>query len=557
MENRFLNLVEKSIKQYWGTPVFSDYEGDTFLYQDMAKEIEKLHLLFREAGVFKGDRIAITGRNCARWGISFFAALSYGAVAVPILHDFTAESIHHLVNHCEAKILIAAQYNLNFLSKEKMQNVQLLMLLEDLSIVEGSENVKRVYENLENTFLQRYAGFNPENIKYHEEDPEELAIINYTSGTTGFSKGVMIPYRSLWSNTQYAYDNLSFVHEGDNLVSILPMAHMYGLAFEILNGIGKGCHIHFLPRVPSPQIVLEAFKKIRPTLIITVPLIIEKIVQNRIFPLLKKPMMKFLRSLPGIKSLINRKIQKQLNAAFGGEFEEIIIGGAAFSPEVETFLKSIKFRYTVGYGMTECGPLIAYKQWDEYKQGSVGSVVDRMAIKIDSDNSDEIGEILVRGMNTMLGYYKNPDATKEAFTKDGWLRTGDLGTIDEGGNLFIRGRSKTMILSSNGQNIYPEELEGILNNMPYVSESLVISRQEKETSKHVLVALVHPLWEQAKEEGLDREPLMKIINENISVLNKQMPYYSQIAGVELQEEEFEKTPKRNIRRFLYQNKESG
>ncbi|HCC52210.1 MAG TPA: long-chain fatty acid--CoA ligase, partial [Porphyromonadaceae bacterium] len=390
----------------------------------------------------------------------------------------------------------------------------------------------------------------------HKEQPDELAIINYTSGTMSFSKGVMLPYRSLWSNTQYAYDRLPFIKNGDNFVSMLPMAHMYGLAFEVLNGVNKGCHIHFLPRIPSPNIVIDSFNKIRPTLIISVPIIIEKIVRNRVFPILEKPFIKLFYNLPGTKQLIKKKIRKQLNAAFGNDFAEIVIGGAAINQEVETFLRSIGFRYTVGYGMTECGPLVAYEQWDTFKQGSVGRIVDRMEVKIDAPDKSEVGEILVRGMNTMLGYYKNPDATKESFTDDGWMHTGDLGIIDHDGFLFIRGRSKTMLLGSNGQNIYPEEIESILNNMPYINESLIVSREEKETHKHMLVALIYPAWEQAQKEGHTTEKLQKIMTENIAKLNERIPYYSKVSHFQLHEKEFEKTPKQSIRRFLYQNKEN-
>lgn len=554
MENRFLYLIEKSIKDHWDMPVFSDYEGKTFLYKDMAEEIEKLHILFRETGIQEGDKVAIIGRNSARWGISFFATLAYGAVAVPILHDFTTESVHHLVNHSEAKILLAAQHNWNALNPKEMSGIRTFMLLEDLSVIEGPDNVKEAHKNLDVIFRQTHPDFSVNDIRYHIEKPDELAIINYTSGTTGYSKGVMLPYRSLWSNTQYAYDNLAFIKDGDNFVCMLPMAHMYGLAFEVLNGVNKGCHIHFLPRVPSPNIVIQAFNKIRPTLIIAVPLIIEKIIRSRVFPTLEKPLIKIAYHIPFIKSLINKKIRKQLNTAFGNDFAEIVIGGAAINQEVETFLRSIGFRYTVGYGMTECGPLVAYEQWDTFKQASVGRIIDRMEAKINAPDNQKVGEILVRGMNTMLGYYKNPEATKEAFTEDGWMHTGDLGIIDSDGFLFIRGRSKTMLLGSNGQNIYPEEIESILNNMPYVSESLVVSREDNSTHKHILVALVYPAWEQAKKDGLtSKDTLQNIMDENLAILNNKIPYYSKISEIRLCENEFEKTPKQSIKRFLYQN----
>jgi Long-chain acyl-CoA synthetases (AMP-forming) len=557
MEKRFLGLIENSMKKYWETPVFSDYEGDTFLYKDMALNIEKLHILFEEAGIQKGDKIAIIGRNSARWGISFFAALTYGAVAVPILHDFTPESVHNLVNHSEAKILLTAQHNWNSLNPESMPDVQVFMLLESLSVIKGPNNVINTSENLDTIFNQKYPEFSQDSIKYHIEEPDEMAIINYTSGTSGFSKGVMIPYRSLWSNTQYAYDNIPFIKEGDNFVSMLPMAHMYGLAFEILNGVNKGCHINFLPRIPSPNIIVQSFKKIRPTLIIAVPLIIEKIVRNRIFPILEKPTIKVLYRIPGIKQIIKKKILKQLNEAFGNNSIELVIGGAAINREVEAFLKSIKFQYTIGYGMTECGPLVAYAQWDDFKLGSVGRIIDRMEVKIDAMGDDEVGEILIRGMNTMLGYYKNPEATKEAFTSDGWMHTGDLGIIDKDGFLFIRGRSKAMLLGSNGQNIYPEEIESVLNTLPYVSESLVVAREDKVSHKQIIVALVYPAYEQAQKEGISKEALQDLMNENLSALNKKIPYYSKVSEIRLREREFEKTPKQSIRRFMYQNESAG
>ncbi|MDR2145270.1 MAG: AMP-binding protein [Tannerella sp.] len=555
MENRFLGLIENSIKKNWDKPVFSDYEGDTFLYKDMAREIAQLHIIFREAGIQKGDKIAIIGRNSARWGIGFFAILSYGAVGVPLLHDFTPDNVHHLVNHSESKLLLASQQNWNLLNPKEMPNVSVSMLIDTLAIIEAPENVKNTFQNISDVFGKEFPDFSRDDVKFHVEDPEELAIINYTSGTTGFSKGVMLPYRTLWSNTQYAYDRLLFINEGDDLVSVLPMAHMYGLAFEILNSVNKGCHVHFMPRVPSPNLVVQTFNKIRPTLVIAVPLVIEKIVRTRVFPVLKKPLIKMLYALPGTKQLIQKKILKQLNGAFGNNFFEVVMGGAGLNSEIESFLCSIKFRYTVGYGMTECAPLIAYEQWDSFKPGSVGKVVDRMEVKIDSPNEEGVGEILTRGTNVMLGYYKNKEATQEAFTEDGWLHTGDLGIIDNDGFLFIRGRNKTMLLGSNGQNIYPEEIESILNNMPYVAESLIVSRTEKDSGKHSLVALVYPAMEQIKNEGITKENLQILMQENLKALNRKIPYFSFVSGFEIREEEFAKTPKQSIRRFLYEQKE--
>jgi len=554
MEQRFLALIEKSIKNYWNAPVFSDYEGDTFLYGEMAKEIEKLHIIFQESGIQKGDRIAIIGKNSARWGISFFAILAYGAVAVPLLHDFTPDSVHHLVNHSEAKLLLVAQHNYNALDLKKMPEIKTCIMLDDLSIVKGSDEVKKAYENIESLFIEKYPVFSAEQVEYHKEHPDELAVINYTSGTTGFSKGVMLPFRSLWSNTQFAYDKLEYLKNGDHMISMLPMAHMYGLAFEILNAINKGCHVHFLPRVPSPNIIIKSFAEIRPRLIIAVPLIIEKIVFGRVFPVLEKPLIKALYPIPGFKQIIKKMILKQLNTAFGGNFYEIVIGGAALDKKVESFLRAIGFHYTVGYGMTECGPLVAYDPYFVFKKASVGRIVHRMEVKIDStDEVNEVGEILVRGMNVMLGYYKNQEATQEAFTDDGWLHTGDLGVVDKDGFLYIRGRSKTMLLSSNGQNIYPEEIETVLNNLPYITESIIVSREDPVTHKYLLVALVYPALEQAQKEGISKDDLQKIMNDNLSALNKQIPYYCKVSEIRLREHPFEKTPKLSIRRFLYQN----
>ena len=554
MEQRFLDLMEKSIKTNWDSPIFSDYEGDTFLYKDAAAEIEKLHIIFQETGIQKGDRIALIGKNSARWGISILAILSYGAVAVPLLHDFTPDNVHNLVNHSEAKLLMVAQNNYNSLTLSEMPIIQTFMLLEDLSIIVAPDAVKAAYANINARFKEKYPAFSPDDVRFHVEDPEELAIINYTSGTTGFSKGVMLPYRSLWSNTQFAYDNLNYINAGDHFIVMLPMAHMYGLSFEIFNTINKGCHIHFLPRIPSPNIIINSFNKIRPTLIIAVPILIEKMVFGRVFPKLETPTMKILYAIPGIKQLINIKIRKQLNGAFGNNFAEIVIGGAGLNKKVEKFLRSIGFRYTVGYGMTECGPLIAYEPCATFKPQSVGRIIDRMEVKIDStDEQNETGEILVRGANVMLGYYKNPEATKEAFTDDGWMHTGDLGVVDKDNFLYIRGRCKTMLLSSNGQNIYPEELEVALNNLPYVSESLVVSREDKESSKYMLVALVYPNWDLANKEGISREGLQNIMNSNLAKLNSKIPYYSKVAEIRLRDEPFAKTPKLSIRRFLYQN----
>ncbi|MDH6358523.1 AMP-binding protein [Parabacteroides sp. PF5-9] len=552
MEKRFLAIIADSIKEYWGLPAFSDYKGETYTYKDVAHRIEKLHIIFEHAGIQKGDKIALVGRNSSNWAISFFGILAYGAVVVPILHDFKPDNIHHIVNHSGAKAVLAGGNNWENMTQECMPEVKLFMLLDDFSIISAEQKtVFSVREQIDTYFKKKYpASFGTKDIHYHKEDPEELAVLNYTSGTTSFSKGVMLPYRSLWSNTKYANENVPFVKAGDNIVCMLPMAHMYGLAFEILNSVGKGCHVHFLTRTPSPKIITEAFATLRPTLILAVPLIIEKIVKNRIFPQLEKPLNKFLLNVPFINKKILQVVAKKLDEAFGDNFGEVVIGGAALNKEVESFLRVINFRYTVGYGLTECGPLVAYEQWDTFKQGSVGRIVDRMEVRIDSESPEKVvGEILVRGTNVMLGYYKNQEATQSVMMEDGWMRTGDLGTMDADGFLYIRGRSKSMILGPNGQNIYPEEIEDKLNNMAYVAESIVISQSGK------IVALIYPNLEDMDKDGIEHSAVEGIMQTNIDQLNKEIPAYSRVSSFKLFQEEFEKTPKRSIRRYLYQPKE--
>jgi long-chain acyl-CoA synthetase len=548
MENRFLGIIEDSIKEYWELPGFSDYKGKTFYYKDVARQIAYLHILLEQAGIRKGDKVALVGRNSSHWAVSFFAILTYGAVAVPILHEFKPDNIHHIVNHSEAKAILAGSSNWERLEAEAMPGIRLAILLDDFSILLADEKQAfDVRNRWDEYFEKKYPeGFTADHIAWHTESPEALAVLNYTSGTTSSSKGVMLPYRSLWSNTKYANEALPFIHPGDNLVCMLPMAHMYGLAFEILNAVGKGCHIYFLTRIPSPKLLLEAFAALRPTLILAVPLIIEKMVKTRVFPEMKKPVIRFLLKLPVVRTRILAAIAAKLNKAFGDNFSEIVIGGAALNREVENFLHAIKFRYTVGYGLTECGPLVAYAQWDSFKKSSVGRIVDRMEVRIDHPDADGVGEIYVKGMNIMLGYYKNPAATEAVLAPDGWMNTGDLGLLDADGVLYIRGRSKTMILSSNGQNIYPEEIEDLLNNMPYVSESLIIYSEGK------LTALIHPDLEKIDLGNLDDAKVQSLMQENLEQLNARLPLYSKISNFKLFAEEFEKTPKRSIKRYLYQ-----
>ena len=549
MDNRFLSLIEKSIQSHWDYPAYSDYEGHTFHYKDVARRIEKYHIILEHAGIKKGDKVAIIGRNSSNWAITFFGTLAYGAVAVPILHEFKPDNVHHIVNHSEAKALLVGSNVWENLNENTMPDLKLIVGLDNFSILKSkNKNVFQVRERINEYFGKKYPrSFTVESVHYHVEKPDELAVLNYTSGTTSFSKGVMIPYRSLWSNTQFAYDKLEYIKPGDNIVCMLPMAHMYGLAFEILNSFNKGCHVHFLTRTPSPKIIAQAFTSVKPVLILAVPLIIEKIIKNKVFPELDKPLIRLLLRLPYVDQKILEKVSSKLNKSFGEVFGEVVIGGAALNKDVEAFLREIKFRYTVGYGMTECGPLVSYEPWQTFKQGSCGRIVDRMEVRIDSsDPVNEVGEIWVKGMNVMLGYYKNPEATKAVMMEDGWMRTGDLGTLDEDGFLYIRGRSKSMILGPSGQNIYPEEIEDKLNNMIYVAESIIIEQNEK------LVALIYPDWEQIDNASIPHDSIEQLMKENIRQLNIELPGYSQVTGFKLYQEEFEKTPKRSIKRYLYQ-----
>lgn len=546
--NRFLGLIQESVIKHWELPAFSDYKGTTHYYKDIARRIEKIHIVLENAGIQKGDKVALIGRNSSNWATIFFGVLTYGAVVVPILHEFKPDNIHNIVNHSDAKFMFVGDIVWENLNEALMPELKGIVMINDFSLIKSRvEGLDYVMDHINELFGKKFPrSFRPENISYHIEEPDELAVLNYTSGTTGFAKGVMIPYRSLWSNTQFAADNLPFMKPSDNVVCMLPMAHMYGLAFEILNSFNIGCHVHFLTRTPSPKIILDAFSELKPRLILAVPLIIEKIVKNKVFPEIEKPWMKLLLKVPFVDTKLLEIIGDKLNLGFGGNFEEIVVGGAAINKDVEKFLRSINFRYTVGYGMTECGPLISYTQWDSFKAGSCGQPVDRMEVRIDSASPAQVGEIQVKGMNVMLGYYKNEDATKNTFTKDGWLKTGDLGIIDEDKFIFIKGRSKTMILGPSGQNIYPEEIEDQINNLPCVAESLVIEKSGK------LVALIYPDFELLKQEGVADIDIEEYMLTHVKALNSDLPSYSPITDVKIMHEEFEKTPKRSIKRYLYQ-----
>jgi long-chain acyl-CoA synthetase len=544
----FIANVQDSIINHWNCPALSDYKTEPKYYYDVANQIAKLHIFFEECEIKKGDKIAICGRNSANWAISYFSIITYGAVAVPILNEFKPESIYNLVTHCEAKLLFVGDVVWSSLDKEKMPELNGIILMQDFSLVACSNNLfKKAFDDIEANFLKKYPnGFSKEDVKYELENPEDLALINYTSGTSSLSKGVMISYKALNSNLLFATDTMPFMKPGKNIVSMLPMAHMYGLSFEIIFPFVAGVHVHFLTRVPSPVIISEAFARVKPDLIIAVPLIIEKIYRNKIKPSLDKPMIKILLKTPIIRLLIKRKILNLLNHAFGGRFYQIIVGGAAINQEVELFFKEIGFRYTIGYGMTECAPILNYSDWSTFKLGSCGRPVDRMKIKIDSPDQEKIvGEILAKGDNVTMGYFKNPEATQEAFTNDGWFRTGDLGLIDKKGNLFIKGRRKNMILGSSGHNVYPEEIEDILNSNPYIQESIVLEEEGK------ILALVYLDQEKLEKEKIDLTLSKHIMKEIKAEVNKKLPIYSQISYIYIQEEEFEKTPKRSIKRYLY------
>jgi len=547
----FNACVQKSIIDHWDLDALTDFKGQTLQYHDVARKIEKLHILFENSGVVKGDKIALAGRNSANWAVAFLATLTYGAVAVPVLHEFTADQMHNIVNHSEAKLLFVGDVVATTIDATKMPALEGIIYIPDYSLVlSRTDKLTYAREHLNEMFGKKYPKyFRKEHVNYYiEENPDELALINYTSGTTGFSKGVMIPYRALWSNLDFAMGVLGpHVSPGAHIISILPMAHMYGMAFEFIFEFCCGCHIYYLNRMPSPAIIAQAFAEIKPKVIIAVPLVIEKIIRKRVFPKIQNNKMRLLLNMPVINKKINQKIKEQVAAAFGGEFYEIIIGGAAFNREVETFLTRIDLPFTVGYGATECAPIITYADYKDFVPTSCGKAVVHMEVKIDSHDPQNVpGEILARGLNVMLGYYKNEEATRETLDKDGWYHTGDLGLMDAEGNVFIKGRSKNMLLGSNGQNIYPEEIEDKLNSMTMVTESVVVQDGDK------LVGLVFPDFDEAKNLGLNNDDLVNLMEQNRQQLNAILPAYSKLSSIEIHTEEFEKTPKKSIKRFKYQ-----
>lgn len=546
----FNEIIEKSIITNWDLDALTDYKGKTLQYHDVARKIEKLHIMFEASGVQKRDKIAICGRNSSMWAVSFLAILTYGAVAVPILHEFTPDQVHNIVNHSDSKILFVGDVVSTQIDATKMPSLEGIIYLPDLSlIVSRTEKLTYAREHLNEIFGKRYPKyFRQEHIHYYREaNGDELALINYTSGTTGRSKGVMIPYRAMWSNLDFANNVLGkMVKPGENVISILPMAHMYGMAFEFIFEFMSGIHIFFLTRMPSPAIIAQALADVKPILMITVPLVIEKIIRKKVFPQIQNNRMKLLLNMPMINKKVKEKIRDQVYEAFGGNLYQIIVGGAALNKEIEVFLKDINFPFTVGYGATECAPIICYSDWKTFVEGSCGRAVLHQQVRIDSADPENVpGEILTKGPNVLLGYYKNYEDTNKTIDKDGWFHTGDLATIDSDGNVFIKGRSKNMILGSNGQNIYPEEVEDKLNSLPLVSECLVVQRGDK------LVGLVYPDYEEAKTLGLNESDIRNIMEENRTQLNIVIPSYCKIAELEIREEEFEKTPKKSIKRYLY------
>ena len=547
-EHQFIDYIEQSIIKNWDKDALTDYKGITLQYKDVARKIAKFHIVLESAGIQPGDKIAVCGRNSAHWAVTFLATITYGAVIVPILHEFKADNIHNIVNHSEAKLLFVGDQAWENLNEDAMPLLEGIASLADFSaLVSRNEKLTYAFEHRNAIYGRQYPkNFRPEHICYRKDRPEELAIINYTSGTTGYSKGVMLPYRSLWSNVAYCFEMLP-VKPGDHIVSMLPMGHVFGMVYDFLYGFSAGAHIYFLTRMPSPKIISQSFSEIKPRVISCVPLIVEKIIKKDILPKVDSKIGKLLLKVPIVNDKIKSLARQAAMEIFGGNFDEIIIGGAPFNAEVEAFLKKIGFPYTIAYGMTECGPIICSSRWETLKLASCGKATSRMEVRIDSpDPETHAGEIVCRGMNMMLGYYKNPEATAQIIDANGWLHTGDLGTLDEEGYITVRGRSKNLLLTSSGQNIYPEEIESKLNNMPYVAESLIVLQHEK------LVAMIYPDFDDAFAHGLQQTDIQKVMEQNRIELNQQLPNYSQISKIKIHFEEFEKTAKKSIKRFMYQ-----
>lgn len=548
MKENLTDFISESIRKNWDIHAMTDYKGESLTFKDVGSKIVFLHEIFEAYGIKKGDKIALLGKNSANWGVTFLATITYGAVIVPILPDFKANDVQHIANHSESVMLFVADNIFESLEMEKMKMLKAAISLSNFSLLNTEKNKEGnpLYELAQLKFQQKYPnGLSPEDIRFAPVPNSELAEISYTSGTTGFTKGVMIHHNSLVANVVYANNNMP-LEPGDKIVSFLPLAHTYGCAFEFLWPFTLGCHITFLTKTPSPQIILEAFKKIRPRLVLSVPLVIEKIYKKQLLPVISKPSIKLLLNTPILNNVIKKKIRAKLVDVFGGNFHEVVIGGAALNHDVEVFLNKIGFPFSIGYGMTECGPLISYAQWDKTRLGSAGKMVDSLEIKIDSpDPYKEVGEIMVRGENVMLGYYKNPEATAAALDSEGWLRTGDLGVIDKDNFVYIKGRSKSMILGPSGQNIHPEEIEARYNNLTYIQESLIVEKN------HQLVALIYPDFDAVDKNGLKENDLLQIMEGYRKQINQELPAYMSIAKIKIVPEEFEKTPKKSIKRFMY------
>ena len=542
-------IFENSFRKNWDRPAISNYHGETLHFKDVARRVEKLHIMFEECGLQKGDKVAICSRNQANWAVTFLAILTHGAVPVPLLHEFKSANIHHLVNHSEAKILFVDEVIWEGLSETEMPDLHAIIQVNNFRILYArDESIVEAKAHLNELFGRRYPeAFTPDCINYYEDTADELAVINYTSGTSGFSKGVMIPYRAIFSNMEFAKQVLPQLNNTSRVVSMLPCAHMYGLMFEVLYELSAGCHVHFLSRLPSPKIIMQALAEVKPNIVIAVPLVIEKIYKSKLKPVLEKEGIKFLMKVPGLNQVVLNKVRTELINAFGGEFIEVIIGGAAFNKEVEAFFKRMNFPFTVGYGMTECAPIITYDDWKVEKLYSCGKAAPNMEVRIESKDPANIpGEIQIKGANVFLGYFKNEEATAEVFTEDGWFRTGDMGVLDADGSLFIKGRTKCMILGPSGQNIYPEEVETVINSQPYVVDSLVVE------DNGGLTALIYPDFQQGAKDGMPQETFVKYMEDTLVELNKELPNYAKLKKIKVMLEDFERTPKKSIKRYLYQ-----
>jgi len=546
IKERLIRYIEQSIKFNWEIEALSNYREPGYSYKDIAERILKIHIFFRDAGIKEGDKVAMIGRNSANWCIVYLATVTYGAVIVPILPDFKTEDLTNIINHSDSVLLYVDDKLWESLDLSKLNQIKSVVSLDNFSLIStGDGELQKLYPTIEERYQKQYPTLKPEDISFSEISNDKLAVISYTSGTTGFSKGVMITHNSLAANVRFAQNNMP-LKPGDPVVSFLPLAHTYGCAFEFLFPFTYGCHITILTKTPSPQIILQAFGEIKPRLILSVPLVIEKIYKKQLLPVINKPAMKILLAIPGINRVLFAKIREKLTNSFGGRFMEIVIGGSAFNADTEKFFRKIGFKFTVGYGMTECGPLISYASWNTTKLGASGRAVDTLEVKIDSpDQEKQVGEIILRGENVMVGYYKNPEATKAVIDDNGWLHTGDLGVIDKEGNIHIRGRSKSMILGPSGKNIYPEEIESLFNNKKFVTESVVISEDNK------LIVLIFPDYDQIKNENLTEDQVMAVLEETRKEVNEKLPDYMSVSKFRIHPEEFVKTPKRSIKRYLY------